>query len=292
MESVSRRNVLRGSGVAAAALVAATGPKSPALAVDRRRVAVLGGGMAGLAAAHELIERGFEVTIYERNSLGGKARSIPVPGTATGGRRPLPGEHGFRFFPGFYHHIPETMARIPFGTNENGVFDNLVGAGFPLFPRSGGRNDMNLFGLIPDPRHLARPNDLKRFIVKELVGGSMIKPADAAYFATRLVVFLSSCDERRFGQWENVSWWDFVRAAKRNNEYQTVAARGLTRALVAAKEEIASTRTIGNMAEAFLYSFAGVGTQGRPADQILNGPTNEVWIEPWVTYLRTRGVRR
>lgn len=292
MGTVSRRNVLRGSGAAAAALAATSvGPISPALAVERRRVAVLGGGMAGLAAAHELIDRGFEVTVYERKALGGKARSFPVAGTAAGGRRPLPGEHGFRFFPGFYSHIPDTMARIPFGTNENGVFDNLVSAGVPLFPRSGGRNDMNLFGLIPDPRHLARPADLKRFIVRELLRGSMVKPLDATYFATRLVVFLSSCDERRHGQWESTSWWDFVRASKRNKEYQTVAARGLTRSLVAAKEEIASTRTIGNMAEAFLYSFAGVGTNGRPPDQILNGPTNEVWIDPWVTYLRGRGVR-
>jgi len=290
MESLSRRNVLRGSGVAAAAL-AASGPLSPALAVQRRRVAVLGGGMAGLAAAHELIERGFEVTVYERKALGGKARSIPVPRTASGGRRHLPGEHGFRFFPGFYSHIPDTMARIPFGTNGNGVLDNLVNAPIPLFPRSGGRDDQNLFGLIPDPRHLATPDALKRFIVDELVGGKMIPPHEAAYFATRLVVYMSSCDERRFGQWEKTSWWDFVRAEQRSAEYQTVAARGLTRALVAAKEEIASTRTIGNMGEAFLNAIAGRGTQGRHADQVLNGPTNEAWIDPWVQLLRGKGVR-
>ncbi len=289
MGSLSRRNVLRGSGVAAAAL--AVGPLSPALALKRRRVAVLGGGMAGLAAAHELVERGFEVTVYERKALGGKARSIPVPGTARGGRRALPGEHGFRFFPGFYSHIPDTMARIPFGTNKNGVFDNLVAAPTPLFPRSGGRDDQNLFGMTPDPRHLDSPDALRRLIVNELVGGQMISPDEAAYFATRIIVFLSSCDERRFGQWEQTSWWDFVRAENRSAEYQTVAARGLTRALVAAKEEIASTRTIGSMAEAFVYAIAGVGTNGRHADEVLNGPTNEVWIDPWVQLLRSKGVR-
>jgi uncharacterized protein with NAD-binding domain and iron-sulfur cluster len=289
MGSLSRRSVLQGSGLAAGAL--AMGPVAPALALTRRKVAVLGGGMAGLAAAHELVERGFEVTVYERKSLGGKARSIPVPNTATGGRRNLPGEHGFRFFPGFYNHIPDTMERIPFGTNPKGVFDNLVGAGMPLFPRSGGRDDQNLFGLIPDPRHLATPDAVIRFITNELLGGKYLSPVEATYFATRLVVFLSSCDERRFGQWERTSWWSFVGAAKRSPEYQTVAARGLTRALVAAKEEIASTRTIGNMAEAFLYSFAGLGTHGRPPDQILDGPTNEVWIDPWVRLLRSKGVR-
>ena len=218
--------------------------------------------MAGLAAAHELVERGFEVTVYERKSLGGKARSIPVKGTATGGRRDLPGEHGFRFFPGFYSHIPDTMARIPFGTNQNGVFDNLVGAGMPLFPRSGGRDDQNLFGLIPDPRHLATPDALIRFITTSCSAGSSSRPSrrrtSRPGWSSSSPAATSGGSASGSRSRGGTSW----RAAKRSPEYQTVAARGLTRALVAAKEEIASTRTIGNMAEAFLYSFAGIGTDG------------------------------
>ena len=43
------------------------------------RVILLGGGVAGMSAAHELIERGFEVVVLERRNVpGGKARSIPV----------------------------------------------------------------------------------------------------------------------------------------------------------------------------------------------------------------------
>ena len=39
-------------------------------------VAVLGGGVAGLSAAHELAERGFTVTVHEKRAVpGGKARS-------------------------------------------------------------------------------------------------------------------------------------------------------------------------------------------------------------------------
>jgi glycine/D-amino acid oxidase-like deaminating enzyme len=59
-------------------------------------VAVLGGGVAGLSAAHELGERGFDVDVYERDGdgFGGKARSFPVPNSATGGGKPLPAEHG------------------------------------------------------------------------------------------------------------------------------------------------------------------------------------------------------
>ena len=77
------------------------------------KVMVLGGGVAGLSAAHELAERDFEVVVLEAREIpGGKARSMPVPGSGTGGRADLPAEHGCRFFPGFYRHLPDTMRRM------------------------------------------------------------------------------------------------------------------------------------------------------------------------------------
>ena len=58
-------------------------------------VLVLGGGVGGLSAAHELAERGFSVTVVEdRDDPGGKARSIFVGGSGTEGREDLPAEHG------------------------------------------------------------------------------------------------------------------------------------------------------------------------------------------------------
>ena len=209
-DRLSRREVLRGAAAVGAA--AAVGlPAAPALAAGRRRtrrgpsVAVLGGGMAGLTAAHELIERGFDVTVYERKALGGKSRSIPVPGTGSGGRRPLPGEHGFRFFPGFYHHVPDSMRRIPFPGNANGVWDNMIAATDTLAARTDGRPDGTVFGFAPHPREAMSVEGLRRILMEEVVKQRGVPPHELELFVNRVLVFLTSSDERRYGQWEHLS---------------------------------------------------------------------------------------
>lgn len=283
-----RRTVLRGG--AAVGAVSLLGAAAPAFAATPgRKVAVLGGGMAGLATAHELAERGFDVTVFEPKAWGGKARSIPVPHTATGGRKDLPGEHGFRFFPGFYHHVPDSMRRTPFGTNPNGVWDNLVAAQSGKFLRGGDRLDAFIFGIGPDPQALLTVDGLRRYLTENLKGQD-VPPDELAYFVERLLVFLTSSDALRFGQWENVSWWDFVGASTRSPDYRHVLAAGLTRNLVAAKETVASTRTIGHMGEAFVYNMMGQGNDGA-LDRVLDLPTNEAWIDPWTEALRGLGVR-
>jgi uncharacterized protein with NAD-binding domain and iron-sulfur cluster len=285
---ISRRELLQGAAAAGAAVTLGS---APAFARRARKptVAVLGGGMAGLTAAHELAERGFAVTVYERNALGGKARSIPVPSTAAGGRRDLPGEHGFRFFPGFYHHVPDTMRRIPFPGNANGVWDNLVAANGAKWLRAGDRPDGGPFGLGPDAQQAITVDGLRR-ILTDILWQRDVPPQELSYFVERLLVFFTSSDERRFGQWEHVSWWDFVKAEGKSEAYRKEIAAGLTRNVVAAKEKVASTRTIGHMGEAFVWNILGRGNDGAP-DRVLNLPTNEAWIDPWILLLRELGVR-
>src|SRR3954462_7520719 len=291
--SLSRRQVLQQAAAAGAAASLAGAPAALAKRGRRpgrrgRTVAVLGGGMAGLAAAHELAERGFDVTVYERNALGGKARSIPVAHTGSGGRRELPGEHGFRFFPGFYHHVPDSMRRIPFEGNANGVHDNMVAADGAKWLRAGDRPDGGPFGIGPDPQATLTVDGLRRFLLDEL-GGHDVPPQELAYFVERLLVFVTSSNERRFGQWEHVAWWDFIKAGQMSPQYQKELAAGLTRNLVAAKERVASTRTIGHMGEAFVWNIMGRGNDGAP-DRVLSLPTNEAWIDPWVVHLQSLGV--
>src|SRR5262245_13299066 len=176
------------------------------------RVAILGGGVAGLTAAHELGERGFEVVVLEARDIpGGKARSLPVPGSGTGGRKDLPAEHGFRFFPGFYRHLPDTMQRIPDAGKT--VLDNLTGATRILLAQADGRNELVAGAHLPES--LEDLAVLSRFLFEWMT--SLGIPAhEHAILMERLLTLLTSCDERRYEQWELESWWSFVGADRRS----------------------------------------------------------------------------
>src|SRR5438270_1532104 len=263
-ERFSRRAFLRGAAVVGGGVYASLAAPRFARAVSgsdptdvRTGVAVLGGGVGGLTVAHELAERGFAVTVFEPKALGGKARSIPVPGTGTGGRRDLPGEHGFRFFPGFYKNVPDTMRRIPVAGNANGAFDNLVAASQELLIFNGNQR----FYTPPTPATLFQdyqgPIQAAQTLVTMMGIGAGVPINQVEYFFRKLEVFLTSCNARRVGEWEHVSWWDYTGAAKFSPEYQRVFGTGLTKDLVAAKGTKASTRVIGLMAEAFLYDVVG-----------------------------------
>src|SRR5262245_41946449 len=208
---------------------------------SKHTVAVFGGGVGGLSAAHELAERGFAVSVYERQAtFGGKARSMSVLGTGTGGRKDLPGEHGFRFFPGFYKHVTDTMKRIPYGTNPHGAFDNLVAATRTEIARVGGE------GVVLPARLPQTPDDWVAAFQALISSLSVGIPDDEIlFFVDRLLILLTSCEERRIAEYENISWWQFIDATNKSIAYQRFLAQGQTRSLVAMRAEESSTRTVG-----------------------------------------------
>jgi uncharacterized protein with NAD-binding domain and iron-sulfur cluster len=265
----------------------------------RKKVVVLGGGIAGMSAAHELIERGFEVEVYERKAIaGGKARSIAATGSSTGpspfgprpltkgplgsAQPPLPGEHGFRFFPGFYKHVVDTMARIPY---QGGfVADNLVNT-TELRIASFDRPSFVVPAQFP-----RTSDDLKTdlfTIIAGLSGQAGVAFDDGLFFATKMWEFLTSCEERRLVEYERINWWDFIEAGSRSAGYQKFFGNGITRSLVAAKARRASTKTIGDI---FVQIVFEILLPGVAADRVLNGPTSDVWINPWLEHLRRKGV--
>jgi geranylgeranyl pyrophosphate synthase/uncharacterized protein with NAD-binding domain and iron-sulfur cluster len=263
------------------------------------RVIILGGGVAGMSAAQELIERGFDVTVFERRGIaGGKARSIPVvdDGAGTSGHQrfdsgiesiehSLPGEHGFRFFPGFYKHVIDTMRRIP-SFDGRRVADHLV-------PTT--RCGLTQYGkpafLIPSifPSTPSDASTVLRDILLAFGPVTGLTPEEFAFFGARIWQILTSCKERRLGEYEGTNWWEFLGAEQRSASYQKFLATGITRSLVAAKARKASTRTIGDIFVQLMLTI--LNPAAGSTDRVLDGPTNLVWIDPWRTYLESKGVQ-
>lgn len=69
-------------------------------------IAIFGAGIAGLTSALELVNKGFKVTIYEKDVLpGGMAKSKRING--------IPTEHSWRGYTKFYNNIFDILERTP-----------------------------------------------------------------------------------------------------------------------------------------------------------------------------------
>ena len=248
-----------------------------------KKVIILGGGVAGMSAAHELVERGFQVTVYEKKSIpGGKARSVPFHHTGKDNRPDLPGEHGFRFFPSFYRHVTDTMKRIPDPKTKKSVFDNLTNTtqiGITQFGKQG------VLMLAQFPRDydelitlLRSALDMKRIGLTD---------DDILFFGSKLWQYLTSCQDRRMDDLEKIGWWEYVDASNRSEAFQKFLAQGLTRSLVAANAHVANAKVEGDVG---IQLILGLAEPGVNCDRVLDGPTNDVWINPWLAYLQGKGV--
>ena len=242
-----------------------------------------------MSAAHELVERGFRVTVFEkRGSLpGGKARSVPVPETSVEGSKPLPGEHGFRFFPGFYRHLFHTLKRIPFVQqetgypNRQGVFENLVECPQIMLAR-------RTHDSIRTPSHFPRSlKELKQLLHNLQHTDTGLEPGEARVMLEKIWQLCSSCQERWENEYERMGWREFTEAERYSESYNTLFVGGLTGSLVAGKAETANTRTNGKI---LIQILSDIARPFRISDRILNAPTNEAWLQPWFDYLLSRKV--
>jgi 15-cis-phytoene desaturase len=272
----------------AAVIRALRGPAPESVPRANKRVAVLGGGIGGLTAAHELAVRGFDVDVYEESTaVGGKARSQSIAGTGTAGRKDLPGEHGFRFFPSFYRHVIDTMERIPVPPAPGSASTSPSSVAARL-RRSDEMAMAEVNGTYVFARH--PPRELGDFFritdtVRAFFAQSKVREEDVARFAHAMLRFMVSCDERRLAEYEKISFWDYVGGDHCSPSFQKYLRT--PRFMVAMDPRHGSARTVATKAIQILADFFRNGTR---TDGVLDGPTTERWLEPWRRGLEARGV--
>ncbi len=248
-----------------------------------QKVIIIGGGVAGLTAAHYLSRRNFDVTVYERRSyFGGKAASIRLPSAAPDSVG-CPGEHGFRFFPQWYRHVTDTMADIPFRGRgnvgpERSVAEHLVPCDENEIRRY--RGPATPVALRP-PRSTNQAQALVSFILQL---NQRIPTSEVASFFRELAKFVAYPESERRRIYDEISWWKLLEAEQKTAEFRELIV-ATTQSLLAAQPKQSSAYTIANLAIRTLFA------QPLERDRVLDGPTNEVWINPWVNYLAGRGVR-
>ena len=162
--------------------------------------------------------------------------------------------------------------------------DRFVGAERLLFARADGANE--LLAPAHAPESLADLAVLARFVF-DAATQLGVPAVDVAWLLERLFTLLSSCDERRVEQWDLQSWWSYVQAERRSEAFRRYLADGLTRTLVAARAKEMSARTGGLILVQLLLDLSRAGDR---ADRVLDAPTSDAWIAPWIAHLEQRGV--
>jgi uncharacterized protein with NAD-binding domain and iron-sulfur cluster len=111
--------------------------------------------------------------------------------------------------------------------------------------------------------------------------------ADLKLLGAKILQFFTSCEARRFGTYEHLSWWQFLQGDDYSRKLQR-QLRAIPRTMVAMDPKRGSARTIGTIVMQLLLDFASTGMTN---DRTMGGPTSEMWIDPWIAHLQSRGVQ-
>src|SRR3954463_5268041 len=191
------------------------------MTTNKKRVYVLGAGIAGMTVAHELMIRDFDVTVIEKGMFpGGKAATqypwldFGISDERSSGLIQVPAEPGFLFFPSFYRHVIDPMERIPFERAEQPPLGRLPApspGGDRLLKRTYQTVAENLVptqmaamarrGPLPQPIRLAFGSDLRGLLRLSRAGSpyssEQATNADLERYGLKIWQYLTSCTKRR-----------------------------------------------------------------------------------------------
>lgn len=243
-------------------------------------VAIFGGGVAGLSAAQELARFGLEVDVYEKETdFGGKAKNQISDSLMKGSanNRDFLGEHGFRFFPGFYRNLIATMGEIPNTTTGQRVTEDLVESDEAGLANPG-------VGIRSFLRRISMDRPWEVYSrLQALYSDLGFEPEDIARMAWFRLKYATSGHDRRNIDYEDITWWEFIDGkSERYTDAFKLFEASIPSTMSALVAETSSARVIGDITMQFM--LGPFRTYEKP-DRLLTGSTLEKWLGPWVEYL-------
>ena len=222
-------------------------------------IIIFGGGIAGLTLSHELVKRGFNILIVEKDTIfGGMAHSNIELNN-------IPSEHSWRGYAPFYKNTFQLLKEIPYYNTT--VFNNLS---VPIE-----------FYLLYDE-------------IKSYKSTLSIMDKFILYYIG--IIYLLADERRKYYYTYNIE--PFLKKHLSSDGYNfiinyvTGPGYGMNKneislghlmhfPIIAYTHKNRHTHSHSNLKEKH-HSYGGW--------HVMNGPTNDVWIDPWVDYLKTKGV--
>ena len=227
---------------------------------------VSGGGLAGLSAALELADRGYNVTIKERNSrtVGGKLDCVPV--------EVFPGqifyvEHGFHAWFDNYHQFKDIRNRL----NINGNFRVWPKVHFvykkykPEVLYSEGPYPLNLIGIIE------RSPNLK---LSDAILSSLSLP-DMIYFNYNTV----------YDKYDNISFHQWAVEKKVAQDFYDIIMQPSLSVTLNERTNFSAAEMLSFMQIYFL------STSSSDHREVANVNYHQAVLKPWTDHLESLGVR-
>jgi len=246
-------------------------------ATESKSVAIFGGGIAGLTAAHEFAKLGYQVKVFEANAdAGGFFRSA---------RRKedqgMPSEYSWHGMGPWYNNFFELIKEIPFDEHSS-LYDNILSRPvvFGLAPNSGSAHFGDSHSSNVDVENLFSMTTKEKWLWCWLMGKAWCsntrssqkysninaKEAWRPYLAASTLSTWSST----FGPWVGSDWCHV--------SFHHVAH--FFRKQLVTK-----------------YSYHQADSEGGPWEHkarmgwlLLNGPSSEVWFDKWVDDLKKKQV--
>jgi hypothetical protein len=219
-----------------------------------KQVIIIGGGIAGLVASHELIEQNYTVLLIERNDIvGGLARTYQNEE-----KKICPYEYSWRAYGKWYQNVYDIMKRIQFDSTHT-VYDKLV-------ILQGGEKTCSK--KIPSYEKTFKNIPLYDYLKIIII----------------IIKYILSCDQRNINNFSKIGIRQHIKTNNISIQTENVVGK-IVGPYLGFDYHNASMYDI-------LYNYEMMAYNSSPKNNfnISLLPTNFVWFEPWIKLLKSKGL--